>query len=397
MKKILTNKIILFLFSTVAILLSCTLLLIQTSSYKVDKISYSLSNYNKINHYQKYNPSALRVSKNKFTEEESVRSYFTNLDNWLKTTKFPKDTRRLISNETYCFNYPVQILNQQTYSIKTSEDKTQFIVDGGKISTYFDSNFLPNRQMVSARFDCDTFIFISDQLADKLLTKYNLSKYEELINIKENAVLPIVENGRVLFTASINNIIKSNELSGPRLTELYGDYGYSYFSDTWLFKSRLILSYEIEFKVDPYGTSKVIKQLLNSEDYQPSKCEYLLLTPDKDGKYVDNPELTVKLLEAGQANDVLLIILAISILFIYSVLVILFYDKIFTSKKERKLIVVIYLILFCLYGVIGTFVYINWLISIFPLLLGVLYLVLFNNPIFEYSVYLCKERKDNND
>lgn len=386
-----------FLF-TIFFVVSCSILLAQSSVSKIDQYSYKLSNYHKTNHYSDYNSSILRINKLGFSEEESSRNFYDKIEFDIGYSKYVKDYRRLIVNETNVFNEPLKILNNKTYSITEKDDEIKYYVDGNKLSTYFPSSLLPERDMIKARFGCDSFIFLSDTFADKLLAKYNLTNYEDLILDENYCVLPVMENGELLFTVSINNIIKSEELSGKRIKNLYGDFGFSYFSDAYIYKTKFNLAFEVDIKVDPFGTSKVLNYMLFSKEYNPNQCEYNIIQFDvKSGKYVTDSSFSEEIKSISQDNDLLIFILSICIVFSYSVLFVIFYDKILKNDKEIKLYFLSYLVAYSIFAFVISFFYFNWLMSIFPTFILILYLFTFSKTIGKIINRFTKKEETNND
>ena len=324
---------------------------------------------NKLYNYRRGNTSdntpSVRIHKeNEFSYESLYSYYYYNTE--VKSFRTICDEKLDIN---HCgFNYDCVLTKIQTYSI-TEKYSWGYYIDGGLFSAYYKNELLPDRKYLSTRFDCDGFAFISDSLADKLLASMNLTSYEDLILNEDNAVLKI-NNGRSEKTIRlcINNIVYSKYRTGPRISEIYGDFILLYLSASQPNKDYFNWSVELDLKSDVYENKKLLKNL-NSLGYNPENSSLSFYVFDKTNKtknYLSSLDEMAKKVSLSDGLDkaylAFLIVFAIAVTFLY----------IYLEKKYGNKVDLFFFLIgssMILYFIITFFIFLPPLLNIGPSLL----------------------------
>ena len=232
------------------------------------------------------------------------------------------------------------------------------VVDFGLYASYYLEEVLGNR----GRFgnNCDSFVFISDTFADKLIELYGINSedpYRTLIQEEEYYVLPLTTGGGDTIKFCINNILYSDSRSASRTYDLYGDFALFYYNGK--VSPYLQLEFEIDLKDSPYSIKKTINDM---EQLGYRTDNYLISFKQFDNKagfytmseILNNSYLS---LQSKKTIDVLtgvgiFGIIMFSILFLY-----FFSRKRKISKSEKRIIFIIDLFFSVVFGVIVTFIY----------------------------------------
>lgn len=375
-KKILKNSSIIgFIIFALGSLL-CGVLSSFLTDYKLDYFSYSCVNYNsEVLADDSFEPTILNVKKDFATNE---RKEYSDLYKYFYYNFMIGTCREKIDNSTsFDFSdsssYLTQLLTQPTFSIE-SEEKNDggYYLDFGLYYTYYSDEILGEINYLLPRFNCNSFIFISDVLANELIDYYDIGDaddpYAELIANEEYAILPLTIDGTATsIKFSINNILYSDRRDGERTVELYNSFALiPYVSEVM---NNLDVSFEVDLKTNPYGNKTCIKNI-NNLGYTISNSSFSVSLFDKStSKYVINSDLSSDLMNVwNNSNDILLYVLLIMTMLIG--LGINFYFNYFNYNFGRKdaILYLVQILLFVVYGIISSFIYIYPLFSLFPIL-----------------------------
>lgn len=187
----------------------------------------------------------------------------------------------------------VKPITQRLFSLTQNKYSGNYwYLSEGKYFCYYGNNDVP---AATTRFGCNTFAYISESLACKLLDYYGLdsedrnNSFLQLITNKEFAVLTLKASNSRIVTASINNIIVSGERDEPRSAELYEDF--------CLFYPNALCPdfyYSFEIDINNYGSTYSDRTVFKSvmENGYADGYNFSILTKNRFGKYVKNDELT---------------------------------------------------------------------------------------------------------
>lgn len=364
-KKAFPDVLIIVLF--VLFSLSSCLFCLGTSDFKLDHLSYSINNINRTTILDDdFRATILNIHSNEKTNYNDLLSYF-----YYNSLNGP--TRLIASNNVSCDELNLHIESQDTLSIRSSEEEDGgYYLDKGLYYTYFSDDILGPRQYLIPRFGCDSFVFISDTFADKLISKYNISDeegYKTLITNEEYSVLSLIVDGNQTISLSINNILYSNKRNGPRTHELYGDFGVVARNNT--LNNIFTFEFEIDLKDNPYCIRNTFKSV-NELGYSTKKSRILLKRFDEtSAKYIIDERLTEKYYKSWSSFDALFYTL-----FAVSNLLIIVSFSIIVNRTKRESLIPLFCCFCCfaVFGIISSFIYIYPLFSI-PPLVGLIILI----------------------
>lgn len=371
------RRIFLSLIPSITIILFSTLSFLalkQTNEYKLDSFASQLYD-NKTYVYNDYDSVILKIKKNKPINENDKINNYQSLFSQYHYYSQVKDDRLLFDNQINDGVNDIQFYNQNTFSINNGllPDGGHYI-DYGVFSAYYADDILGPRKYLEQRFGCDSFIFISDNYADYLLDKYNISTYEELIKKEEYCVLNVNVDGERTAKFCINNILYSNKRHGGRAKELYNYFGLVYNSSKISSWSSFHL--ELDLKAYPYGTCNVLKGI-NELGYNKDNSTFSFFTYDKNAShYVENSIANEYFLSLFESNDqIWFSIFSIVILIDVACLIFEYFylGKKFNISAYSLLFAVLF---FVLYGIIINFILVNYLLSIVPVVSIILLLIL---------------------
>ncbi len=372
---------------------SSAFLCVPTRDYKLDRVAYSLNDYNKKDYYNGFQPSILKLyqeSKDKVADNRSER--YDDIFNQFYYNSFVMHFRQYATNEIYDEIIGSQIMAycQSTYLCRNQElNGGGHYVDFGIFASYFGDDFFQNRPQGDPRShsyypynDCVTFGYISDAYADSLISYYQENEPAAEINtyadlIFKKPVLPIVALEKLKdgttkeyrINVSINNILYSNKRHAGRISELYGK---SFaLIDLWSYgrKTRDFadIACEMDLKVDPYGTKNVI-QGLELMGYTADNTQYNFYKYNYSSKsYSLDYSINKMYLNSYNGNVSVALFYCLSLLF-----VIAFYAfNYFIIRKDNKLrlfSILSYLLTLSIFGIVVSFTYFYMKWSFVPLL-----------------------------
>lgn len=360
--------------------------------YKLDYFSYSCVNYNSaILADNSFEPTILNIKKN-FTATE--KKEYSNLFKSFYYNFMVETCREKIDNEiTFSLSdsnsFSTELLTQPTFSVDTSEESGGgYYLDYGLYYAYFSNQILGERNYLIPRFNCDSYIFVSDILADELINYYHITDvdnpYAELITNEAYAVLPLTVDGIATpLKFSINNILYSNKRDGKRTVELYSSFALiPYFSNVM---NNLDISFEVDLKTNPYGNKTCIKNI-NELGYNVANSTFSIYSFDRSiNQYAMNSKLSANLANIWtDSNDILLYILLIITTLIGLGLTLYFCYRNHDFSRFDVIFYLVSLLLFIVFGIICSFVYIYPLFTLYP----ILYLLL---------VYIIKRKEIRNE
>lgn len=282
----------------------------QTLNSKLDHFSNQFNDYYHDNYISRETAPIIRIqSKTKNSLQDLYSNfYYTNSStvNYSFRQFYPGN-----SQFTSCKgqDYSICLNKQQGFSIGEKYDFGYYL-DNGLFSTYFKDEVLPNKGYWQRREGADGVCYISDTLADKLAEEYGIvpevtdlnreEVYKALIKPEEfytgdKVFKPTLnlkidgEDTGVVFC--INNILYSEERTGPRVQQLYGDFCVMFGAP--LADNQLRYCTEYDMKNDIYGNSSFFKRV-NALGYDKENADFSFFKYDySKTQYEENQNLKV--------------------------------------------------------------------------------------------------------
>lgn len=369
-------SVILLPLFLVGMITLANLVLINTNNFKLDQISYSINQNNKYSYFQdEHESTILKIFPDEPQDPLAFNMLYANT--YYNVLNGP--IREMNSTPAASFDFNIHLETQYTFSIEpTLSTFGGYRLDNGLYHTYFSDDILGHRGYLIPRFQCQTFIFISDTFADKLLEKYNLPNgiegYKELILNPTYAVLPIEINNH-LFNFCINNVIYTNLRNAPRTYELYGDFALFCFNN--YVAPAVDLHFEIDLKDNPYCISQTLLNV-NACGYSNDNASFEFYCFNYESEqYVFNEKISKSFVAwNNDGNDSLYLILFLSIT-IFTLIFVYYYFAYYKAVSLIKNISLLlsYAILFVL-GVVTVFAYNYMFFTIIPLCFIILTFIL---------------------
>lgn len=344
---------------------------LDTSDYKLDKLSYQIVDYNE-HSYNDFVSPIMNVSSN--ISNYTYSSLFSQMLNYsfVEGYRLVSTNNVLISDELNSKNYDVRFvgaptsraINEETITAKNGEETTAYVTDRSDYYCYFYRD-------KSNTYNQNTFLYISDVLADNLLIDYNLSSYEELIGKTFSFNSDNSEQEETSFSLAIDNIIYSDYGNAPRIREIYGDnFGFTSFIATSNKNEYLLNHFEMDLKLNPYGnktTFELVNDVCPISDYTISFSLY----DYKLNEYYNNSSLDETYINSfSSTSNLYLFIAFFSIIIVgFAFFSLSYFTKIFPfSPKLTFIFDLIVIGGFVIYGVVANFIYIYSLHTLFVLL-----------------------------
>ena len=348
-----------FFFASVFASLSC----FGTKEFKLDRMAYQINNYNQSTILDEDFKSTIVNVKS----HENDKNFFDML-RYFYYNSLNRATRVQVSNKVTCNNMDLHLVTQDTYSIRTEEEPGGgYYIDKGLYYSYYSNELLGNRQYLSYRFGCETFVFISDVFADKLIDYYGISSlenaYELLITEKEYAVIDLVIDGNKTVKVCINNIVYSTKRQAPRTLELYGDFAlFCYRRD---FIGTIDFEFEVDLKDNPYCIKQTIKSI-EAFEYNSQNSDFTFKSFDKQTqKYKVDDKLTNRFKSISEKFD-WIFYLIFSLMIIAGIALLIILAKF--GDGSSAIVLITCSSLFIIYGLLATFIYNYPLFSLSPIL-----------------------------
>lgn len=362
-------KVAASLFFIFATSISAAFLCNPIRDYKLDKLAYSLNDYNKYDYYNDFVNPILRIhQKSSDPKQENRYELYNDAFEEYYYNSFPQCIRQVANNNFEIYDTKVKMFCQKSYTVSNNylPDGGHYI-DYGLFSAYYADDILGPRKYLFERYGCASFVYISDKFADLLLERYGINSYEELIRDERYCVLPLYEDGTLKCNVCINNIIYSSKRDAWRVKQLYGDY-FALMNISKFNKSKYFADVSLEFdiKVDPFGTKKLLNGL-KEYGYDVESTTYDFYTFDRSqNKYILNEKITIdyKNIESDSTSVFFICFIFISIgLFILMIWSFRF------SKKEKILFWISLGISSLIFGIITSVLYFYVMWSILPIIL----------------------------
>lgn len=368
-------RILVDVFIFLLLSFSSAFLVTFSTDYKLDRVAYSLNNYNAHCYTDSdYQPSILKVvPDNQMAPYEFEKlfsaTYYTDLN----------DGIREININNGLFNeFSIHLETQFTFSIEKDISKYGgYRLDYGLYHTYYSDDILGPRGYLEARYDSESFIFISDSLADKLVDFYGIigdEPYAQLITNKDYCLLPLTIND-TNHTFCINNIVYTSLRQAPRTKELYGDFALFCYNNK--IKDDIYLRYEMDLKDNPF----CIKSMLSTIDSAGFNYNNSLIEFDtfnyKQNQYERNIEVE-RSYRSVEKTDSTFFNLTPYIFSFIGIALLLIINHFYSTDNYHTNIVSLIIIatMFFLYGMLSNFVYIYPQFSIVPISVLVSYFVI---------------------
>ena len=281
--------------------------------------------------------------------------------------------RLLAKNKGQDRNLDSQItfLTQNTFSVSDIKNSAgYFNMDFNMYYSLFSKTDLSSISYLSKRYGSNTFVFISDSYAKKLVDYYGIKGENPLFSLISDESYCILnfklDNGQS-FSASINNVVSSTYRFGERTSELYGDFVLIY-SNSIVYPLFDGFKFEIDFKVNQYGNKQILKDTLNL-GYNHNNSHFRFFKFNYSTKSMYHDENTdVAYVSLLSENTTFFDIFYFCIILFFSFLVVilnLLRMNYFRNKNDLFLISTIFLFL---YGVISIFVRMIHIASLFVVL-----------------------------
>ena len=154
---------------------------------------------------------------------------------------------------------------------------------------------------------------------------------------------------------------------------MYGGFGVSYFNPK--FNGVITSRFEIDLKADPFGNKNSFNAI-KAMGYDSDDCEYQIFKKNPHGRYEYEQYLTDKftLIFREQQNNVYEILFYASV--IIGFLCFVLFSSTFLTKNffvQNDPFAFAYLLLFVLFGIISSFIYMNEFISLPIIIFSILY------------------------
>ncbi len=245
------------------------LLMYQTTDSRINVWSNHFNNYYSNNVINPINSPFIRIQSN----EKRVLSDLENAFYYTNSSTVNSSFRHFCPEKTEFTSYlnktsyPVSINKQPGQDIRYDKEEGPYYFGNGLFYAYFTDQVLPwPTYKTDRRFKTQGICFISDSLADKLVEEYQIKSsskiesYKTLMLDENYAKLSLKLNGEDTGVSfCINNILYSEERTGPRVQQLYGDFCIAY-GDS-ITSNNLYYCAEFDMKSDIYGNTTFLKQV----------------------------------------------------------------------------------------------------------------------------------------
>ncbi len=381
------NVLFLFVFFSILsnVFISCTF------NHDLDQLSYKINNYNNDLDGKEFVRPYVKVerkSNNNALYDDLYKRFYYSDDS---------GSIRQYMNNNCCYDFgngekiQLNLYSQSSfYILDTIAVDGGYRIDNGLFHAYFSSKELGSGGYLGKHFGCDSYIYISDIFADKLLETYGLEKsmdsYEKLINEERYAILDIVVDDKTTLKFSINNIIYSDKRSAPRcceFNEFFGLINHYYVSEYF---SPCI---EIDLKAYSYYITSVLNSI-NNYGYTTDNCVFSFYLFDKNSKsYYKSKSIGEEYVDIVSLanNDTFFVSMYIMSIVIGSVVYSVAAYGI-SLKREILICVSLELLSLSAYSIAANYFYTFYLYSIMPLVLFLILLLLKGKRI----VYAFKDR-----
>lgn len=374
------------------LLLSIGFFAVNAVSYNYSCYRFALSVYGS-GHvvFDSYDPVIYRLEPKSDGENEVGTNSLNSLFDYYYYNPSVGDCRYLFSNSFEdAGGSPLTFFTQQTFLISNDllPDGGHYI-DYGMFASYYADDILGVKRYLQPRFDCDSFVFISDDYADTLLAKYGLSSYEELIQNERYCVLPLTVDGSREIRVSINNILYSEKRHGVRVKELYPYFGLMY--DSSRVKDWSRLAFEADLKANPY----VIKGVLDSVKrvgFDSSNSTVSFFEKESEsGKYTSSDRLSTGFEAIGTSEKDLLLSIFSGVITVLDVLGLFYFFDECKGGRMRIYGLLFLATAFLVFGLCVSLLDIYPLFSIVPIFSLLTSFIMCGKEVKQYGIeFFCK-------
>ena len=336
-----------------------------TKQYAFDRFVSKLNNPNSHHYYNGFVSPFVKI-KNLANEQGQPISRYQHLMSYFYYNSLAGCCREVVDDETSIElnnKIDVKLITQNVFQIFNKKNKFDlYTVDMNMYYSYISQEDVKDimNNNYTVRNGCDTFIYISDTLADKLIDYYNInqldSPYLELIKNDNYSTLNInVRDGEETITACINAVLSSSHRFGSQTKRGYGDFALVFFSSAFCKKIKSS-SFDVDFKVNKFGNKKIINDI-KALGYNTAEYKYEFYSFDYNkSKYTYNDSLTKQFLAVERNN--FLPEYAFYIVSSFEIIIFALFSSLKSiSGKYRLLCFALIFSFFVIYGIISNFVY----------------------------------------
>lgn len=380
------STILAFFVSLFSIIITA-ILFTQTTDYKLEKLSYSICNYNKVT-YSTLDSPILSIS---LDNNSNIYKEYYYLQNTFRNNSFVKGTR-FISNDSYNIidnytnsTYNVRFVSQNVFS-KRKIDNYTYALDYNQYAV-FDAYTLSD-------YNRTDFCFITEGLAKELLVQHGfdvtednkLQLYRKLYSFNNDDIsLTYEASDGKKFSFGILGVLKSDY--GTAYKSTLKDIGNENFVLAYVpfkYPNYFKFSYNLDLKLNPYGNKSIFKYCM--EKYSNDDNYTMKLKRFVNGEYFDDSVLTQKFYEIiyTSANSKIYYYDAIIVLIICFILFFVFnVVSLKSGDKYNKIVFICYILLFVIYGIVANFTFIYPLTTLIIVVYLINYVFLGRGYIYE--------------
>ncbi len=259
-----TKKQIISLFIMVIGILSACIFSLFTYDYKIEKFAERCVDLDTTYVKDFESKTYLRIRE----KEDTGHRYF-DLYNAFYSSSLCNGCREVVEND--CVDNEGTHITFATQSVFRTTDNSRakssgfYYLHDGQYFTYFGEDTCSSNLV---RYNCDSFVFISDEYAKTLLTKYGIydeanlkSSFEKLVKEEQYCVLEINIDGIGTKKFCINNIITTSQRQGIHMSNLHGFFAVAYFREKY--SADYHFAFEAEFKNGDYAAKTMLDTILS--------------------------------------------------------------------------------------------------------------------------------------
>ena len=367
-----------------------------TYDYKIEKFAEKCVNQNALYANNLESKTLLRISEKVDTEHR----YF-DLYNTFYWSSLCNGCREIVNNN--CVdnaNTQITLATQSVFSTtKNNKSGDFFYLHDGQYFTYFGEETC---ESISVRYNCDSFIFISDEYAKTLLIKYGLyneneimNSYKRLITEEKYCVLEINIDGIGIKKFCINNIIATSHRQGLHMSNLHGYFAVVYLKEKY--SADYHFAFEAEFKNGNYCVKKLLNTIIDG-GYDTNNYSYNFYQRENEGftsiESLNDEFLSIVQLRNDDSFMYCLIVSEIITCVSYFVLVVLVVDKRDDATNCQRLILYhVQFLISLIFLLLISFFNFYYVWSIIPLI-AIISLTISNDRV---KKLLLKKGKSNNE
>lgn len=368
-------KLLIFYIVTLTVSAASSLLITGTSGFKIDYAFNNINNYNYSTRFDGFESPILSFYSDEEKEHQLAKYHYGYQSLYYNiladSCRMQVRNKTSFSTNDSSLSDKITLLTQSSFWITKKEPSAEwYYLDDGQYYTYFDSLQVKDGSVFEGRYGAESFLFISDGLADSLIEYHNITDsnpYETLINNKEYALLNIYSEDGGFSKVSINNIIYTKYRKGVTSKEIYGD-NFALIKYIDSYDKIFDLSLSISLKSNPYPSKKIVKTLRDIYSDTFDKYSFDVFEKVND-IYVLNANHTEELANALNNNYDIFYTVSFWILVIFGILGTCYlFNSLLYNHKTKLLDFIPLLISYLLIGLSFNFLYIYPGFSVFIVL-----------------------------